>query len=323
MPNRDKILEAFVDRAGWRGARITPLAQDASFRRYLRLEQPGQSALVMDAPPQFEDTKPFIQVSEHLKQLGVRCAAIYFSDIENGFLLIEDLGDSTFTRLLASGENELVLYQHAIEVLVNLHNNHNAAKVDVPAYNFHRLIEESLLFTDWYLPSVQQQPGGNEMRAGFADALTAAHDALPLLEQTLVLRDYHIDNLMLVDGECAVLDYQDALVGSPAYDVVSLVEDARRDIPGHIREAVLETYLAGRPGLDRTAFFQHIAFWGIQRHLKVAGIFTRLWRRDSKSQYLEHVPRVMQFVEGKLQDPGLHAIAAWFKKYNVATSQNE
>jgi aminoglycoside/choline kinase family phosphotransferase len=323
LTDRDKILEAFVDRAGWRGARITPLAQDASFRRYLRLEQPGQSALVMDAPPQFEDTRPFIQVSEHLKQLGVRCAEIYFSDIENGFLLIEDLGDSTFTRLLASGENESVLYQQAIEVLVNLHNNHNAAKVDVPAYNIDRSIEESLLFIDWYLPSVQQQPGSEEMHAGFADALTAAHDALPVLEQTLVLRDYHIDNLMLVDGECAVLDYQDALVGSPAYDVVSLVEDARRDIPGHIREAALETYLAGRPGLDRAAFFRHIAFWGIQRHLKVAGIFTRLWRRDNKSQYLEHVPRVMQLVEGKLQDPGLHAIATWFKKYNVATSQNE
>jgi aminoglycoside/choline kinase family phosphotransferase len=317
MPDRNCLKKRFLADAGWGACTVTPMAQDASFRHYSRITGNGKSALLMDAPPEHEDIRPFIAVSEHLARLGIRCPNIYQADVDSGFLLLEDLGMDTFTKLLYDGHNELSLYHKARSVLVKLHNHVDATRIALPRFGSDAQLDEISLFTDWYLPAVRGRTTGSDEKLQLVNTWKSISDLLPDIDATLVLRDFHVDNLMMVNGDCAVLDYQDALLGSPAYDLVSLLEDARRDIPAGIRDESVDSYLQSCPGLGRDEFLAHIAFWGAQRHFKVAGIFTRLWLRDDKPDYLDHLPRVMKLLARNLQHPLMQPLLHWFAQCEI------
>ncbi|MGD9617308.1 MAG: aminoglycoside phosphotransferase family protein [Alphaproteobacteria bacterium] len=324
---RRTALDRFLAAAGWAGIAPAMLAGDASFRRYYRLTDAGRRAVLMDAPPPMEDVGPFIAVAEILRDLGLSAPEIYAEDRRHGFLLIEDFGDDVYTRLLARGADESALYALAIDTLAALHRAvAERGWPALPPYDETRLLDEAALLADWYAPSVL---GGALPDAARDDYLARWREilpfaALPLGAQngpTLVLRDYHVDNLMLLPGRpgvraCGLLDFQDAVCGPASYDVVSLLEDARRDVPGDLGAAMTKRYLASFPQIDRAAFARSAAILAAQRNCKIIGIFTRLWRRDGKPAYLAHIPRVWRLLEDDLgREKALRPIADWLDRH--------
>ncbi len=315
---RDNLRREFLARHRWSDARIQPLTPDASFRRYLRLRKNGATSMLMDAPPPEENIGQFVAVTRHLADLGVRVPAILAFDQSSGFLLLEDLGDHTFTRLLAEGHDQDALYRQAIDVLTHIARQREAAAaIDLPIYDTEIALSEANLLLDWYIPARREQAVAARARDEFRRIWTEILTALPPLPPVLVLRDYHIDNLMLCGGggECAVLDYQDAVIGSPAYDLVSLLEDARRDVPPTLADDMTQHYLAHNRDMDADHLRQHWIVWGAQRHCKVAGIFVRLWLRDGKDAYLRHLPRVMKLLRRNLRQPEMEAMRRWLEDH--------
>ena len=319
--DRDAARRAFADAAGWGNAPETALPADASFRQYYRLNRAdGTSTLIMDAPPDKEDVHPYIAVDEHLVSLGLSAPRILARDTEQGFLLLEDFGDGTFTNLFATGEADGPLYDLATDALIALHRAAGVAALDVPPYDMDVLLREALLLPDWLYPALTGHACLPEVRDAYARAWRAVFDSLPPVPDTLVLRDYHVDNLMRLDDRtgaaaCGLLDFQDALIGPRAYDLVSLLEDARRDIDVDIIARCRARYSAGMGTLleDEDAFDRWYRALGAQRHAKVAGIFTRLMKRDGKPKYLIHIPRVVRLLRRHLETaPDLAPVAAWF-----------
>ena len=320
--SREQQRQTFINQNGWHNARISALTQDASFRRYFRLIDSGNHAMLMDAPPDKEDVLPFISIATHLDEIGVRAPRILASNIEEGFVLLEDMGDNTFTRLLAQGDDESTLYTRAIDTLAVIHQNSRChvtttSDYQIPPYDFQHTCQEVLLFPQWYMAATNQKPVNADSEREFIDLWQQAFSALPDIGTTLVLRDYHVDNLMMYHNECVVLDFQDALTGSPAYDVVSLLEDARRNISDKVIRQSYQRYIESQARMNLSDFADHYAFWGAQRHCKVAGIFTRLWLRDDKPHYLTHLPRVLRLMFQSLEHPNLAQLKKWFEKQGV------
>lgn len=315
-----KIIDGFLAAQGWGEAARDPLPGDASFRRYVRLRRSGGTALLMDAPPEREDVRPFVSIARLLARLGFSAPAILGEDPANGLLLIEDFGDDTYTRLLKRGRDEAALYRLAVDLLIDLHRKFLPEDgAGIPRYDDQRLLAEAALLTDWFLPAAAGKPISADERGDYLalwQSLFAAARAAP---ETLVLRDYHIDNLMLVAGRrgiasCGVLDFQDAVIGPASYDLVSLLEDARRDIAPDLAKAMYARYLDAFPKSDRAAFAASYAILGAQRSAKIVGIFTRLCVRDGKPVYLRHIPRVWRLLENDLKHPALGALRAWFDR---------
>ena len=326
MTDRARRLDAFLETAGWGGARRVALAGDASFRRYLRLDDGPRRAVLMDAPPSCEDTRAFAALARHLRRIGLSAPEIHAEDARNGFLVIEDLGDATYTRILnggtGQGPDEPTLYALAVDVLIHLHRlaPDDAVPAGLAPYDDGPLIDEANLLIDWTLPAMSGRPAADEARRSYAAAWRATFPTLHAQPRTLVLRDYHVDNLMWLAGRngiaaCGLLDFQDALAGPPAYDLMSLLQDARRDIDPGLADAMLARYRAAIPGLDRRGFDNSYAILAAQRHAKVIGIFTRLGQRDGKPDYLIHIPRVWRLLEAALCHPSLAPVAAWFESH--------
>jgi aminoglycoside/choline kinase family phosphotransferase len=244
---------------------------------------------------------------------------VFAADEDAGLLLIEDFGDDTFTRVLAQGGDEAALYDLAVDLLAALHEIPRADAVPgwLPPYDDELLLGEAALFTDWYMPAALGEPTPPELRAEYLGLWRAALAPAHAVPQTLVLRDYHVDNLMLLRDRpgvaaCGLLDFQDAVAGAGAYDFVSLVGDARRGLGAGVAARAQARYLERFPGLDRAAFEAAAAVLGAGRAAKIIGIFTRLWQRDGKPAYLSHIPRVWQLLESDLGHPALAPLRAWF-----------
>ena len=319
MTDRNAAIAAFLAQAGWAGAERSTLAGDASFRRYDRIQLNDQVAVLMDAPPPQEDVRPFIRIAEHLTGLGLSAPRILARDEDLGLLLLEDLGDGTYTRLLAQNHNEESLYGLAMDVLAHMHAHPHSLPENLPAYDEARLLAEASLLTDWYYPAIFGRELDPAVRAGYLDIWRSLVPLARVLPDTLVLRDFHVDNLMLLprDGlsACGLLDFQDAVSGPPAYDPMSLLEDARRDIDPALIARMKDRYLAHFPDLDRHAFARSWSVLAAQRHAKVIGIFTRLSRRDGKDGYLVHIPRVWRLLQQACQAPDLLPLAQWLDEH--------
>lgn len=318
MDKRQEQQITFLENAGWASSKIELLAADASFRSYHRVKLNDRLAVLMDAPPPEEDIRPFVKISKYLSQLGFSAPQIYAEDERRGFLLLEDLGDSTYTRVFATGGDEEMLYELAIDTLVQLHEMSSASTVpnDTPPYDLSRLMAETSLFADWYLTAVGISLSG-DARSSFDDVWRSAFSQVADKQETLVLRDYHVDNLMWLPhrtgiARCGLLDFQDALVGARAYDLMSLIEDARRDVPLTRADKLIARYLNACGDIDEKTLRQDIAILGAGRHAKVIGIFTRLAERDGKLQYLEHIERVWGLLENSLRHPALADVQNWF-----------
>ncbi len=297
---------AFLDAHGWGGAQILPVAGDASFRRYFRAMQHGRQAILMDAPPPHENPRPFIAIAEWLVERDFAAPAILACDLDQGLVLIEDFGDVRLRETVDAAPNdELSLYAPAIDLLVRLHE-HPAAPV--PGYDRAVLKREAGLFVEWYCPAVGIAPD----LAGWDAAWEAVFDHAIAETPVTVLRDYHAENLMLVGParSLGLLDFQDALAGHPAYDLVSLLQDARRTVDPTVEAAMLERYRAAADTGD--AFMNAYHVLGAQRNAKILGIFTRLWKRDGKPHYAALCPRVWTYLERDLAQPVMAPVAAWF-----------
>jgi aminoglycoside/choline kinase family phosphotransferase len=318
---REQKITDFLDKAGWSDADRKPLAGDASFRRYDRLKGPHGDAVLMDAPPPEEDIRPFVQVAHILTDAGLAAPEILAEDSEAGLLLLEDLGDAIYTRVLANGEDEQKLYLPAIDALVALHQAGTPG--DLPAYDDDLLLFEASLLTDWFMPLA-----GLELSdQGRDDYVNLWRNLLPLARQMpdgIVLRDYHADNLLWLPERHGIqrvgqLDFQDAVIGPVTYDLVSLLEDARRDVAPDTVAAAIDHYLEQFPGIDRDTFLASYAVMGAQRNLKILGIFCRLLTRDGKAGYQDYMPRVWGHVATDLQHPALAQLEVWLDRWIPAS----
>ena len=267
MAERTQAIADFLGAAGWAAVEPTMLAGDASFRRYYRLIDGERRAVLMDAPPPHEDVRSFVQVAGMLRRHGLSAPEIFAEDRELGLLLIEDFGDDTYTRLIARGADEAELYTLAVDTLVALQRAVTTAP-DLPPYDEDRLLAEAALLTEWYAPEMLGAPLSTDLREEYSALWREALALAALPGPTLVLRDYHVDNLMLLPGRdgvrrCGLLDFQDALAGPAGYDLVSLLEDARRDVPTALSAAMTERYLAAFPGIDRGGFRAGQALIGV------------------------------------------------------------
>ena len=316
MSERAAAIDAFLATSGWGKAARRPLAGDASFRRYDRIDDGERRAVLMDAPPEHEDVRPFVAIARYLAGRGYSAPAIIAADEDAGLLLLEDLGDDIYTRVLARRAREEPLYAAAVDLLVDLHGA-PVEGISVPPYDDAKLREETDLLIDWFLPAVTAEATADDARAAYHAAWDEVLPWVRAVPETLVLRDYHADNLIWLperDGvrRAGLLDFQDAVIGPVAYDLVSLLEDARRDVAPATVEAMLARYLAHRPETGRDAFLAAYAVLGAQRNAKIVGIFTRLWKRDGKPAYLDYLPRVWRLLEHDLDHPALAPVRRWF-----------
>ena len=303
---------AFLAAHGWDDADIRPLAGDASFRRYFRVRRGGTSAVLMDAPPDKEDVRPFVAVAEWLHSVGLSAPEILARDVGQGLLLLGDFGDFRLREFLDDDPSrERELYELATDLLIHLHRQ--PPMPGLLAQGLDQWLEELALFTDWYCPALGLAVDAEGYRRAWTKALEPV--SCDGLGPVTVLRDYHAENLMLVDGgegvrRFGLLDFQDALVGHPAYDLASVLEDARRDVPPAIEQAMVARYVAAMGASER---FER-AYWALaaQRNTRILGVFTRLWKRDGKPRYKDFQPRMWGLLERDLSHPALAAVRGWF-----------
>ncbi|HET9629628.1 MAG TPA: phosphotransferase [Novosphingobium sp.] len=303
-----EIVEPFLRRSGWAGAAIEPLPGDASFRRYFRLRNGDRSAMLMHAPPPNEDPAPFLRAARWLEDAGLRPPRILDEQAAQGLVLLEDFGDVRMRDYLDDWPaDELEVYTAAVDTLTALHR---VPPGPFTAYSLSEYQREAKLFIDWYCPALNLYVDGKGWAEAWEQALT------PLLGRqrpgVTVLRDYHAENIMLLGAlhKQGLLDFQDALVGHPAYDLVSLLQDARRDVSPELEEQMLQYYCRG--AADPATFRADYARLGAQRNAKIVGIFVRLWKRDGKPRYLDLIPRVWSLLERDLAHPALAPVSAWF-----------
>ncbi|MEK9968053.1 MAG: phosphotransferase [Ferrovibrio sp.] len=317
MPDRAALAQDFLQRAGWGKAVRSKLAGDASFRKYERLDRSGEPAVLMDAAPPQEDVRPFLRIARHLASLGYSAPRVLAEDTGHGFLLLEDLGDDLFARLVQQGTDETQLYEATIDFLLDLHRH--PAPADLAPYDEPRLIDEAELFVDWYLPALtgRETPANIRQAFRFLWGMLAPQVGMESHPERriLVLRDFHAENLIWLPqrsgaARLGLLDFQDAVAGHPAYDLVSLLEDARRDVSPDLAEQMLRRYIAGS-GANDAEFRRAYAILGAQRNIRIIGIFTRLWKRDGKPQYQAFMPRMWGLVERDLAHPALTDLRGW------------
>ncbi|HET9067805.1 MAG TPA: phosphotransferase [Amaricoccus sp.] len=316
---RAEEISDFLAREGWGWAERTPLAGDASARRYERLRRGFQRAILMDmAPGSGLDIRPFLAVTAWLRAGRFSAPEVLGADRVRGLALIEDLGDDLFATLSAAQPSrEPALYHAAVEALAEIQGRPPPGE-DVgwspPPYDLAFLMREVRLVPEWYLPAATGAAVPAELAAAY-DALLEPALAAVAVPRVAVLRDYHAENLIWLprrrgNARVGLLDYQDMLIGHPAYDLMSLIEDARRDVSPALRPALLERYLE-LTGVDAEAFRAEAALLAAQRNLKILGLFTRLCRRDGKPRYLAYLPRVWANLTAELAHPALAPIAAF------------
>ncbi len=294
--DRSQLRADWVRRVtGKAGSPIVPASTDASFRSYWRVRDVDNSPILMDAPPQREDIGAWLMIADRLRTGGLHAPAVYASDLTNGFILMEDLGDRTYLPALDDDSVE-ALYGDAIDALFIMQRD--LSTQELPTYDSRRLRQELDLLPQWFVRKhlgVTPQLGGD-------DTLEAAFHTLceGALEQPRVFvhRDYHSRNLLITEQNSpGIIDFQDAVRGPIAYDLVSLLRDCYIEWPEERVQEWVERYrlrlaAAGLTQADRVTFLRWFDWMGVHRHLKVLGIFSRLWYRDGKRQYLDDLPRV-------------------------------
>lgn len=302
----------FLEACGWAAARIEPLAGDASFRRYFRVIGDGRSAVLMDAPPPHEDPRPYAAVAEWLVSVGLSAPRILAQDLDKGLLLLADFGDARLRETLDEDPTrERELYELATDVLIHLHGH--PPMPGLPAHGLETWLEELMLFPDWYCAALELTVDVDGYRAAWTEALApVASDGLG---PVTILRDYHAENVMLIGGRDGIahlglLDFQDARAGHPAYDLASVLEDARRDVPETIERDMMDRYMAAT---GHGEVFE-LAYWSLaaQRNTRILGVFTRLLKRDHKPQYTAFQPRMWGLLERDLASTQLAPVREWF-----------
>ena len=350
-PAREAEICAFLDKSGWQGATRAHLTGDASHRHYERLTHRAHgAALLMDAPPDphdaplapgqksygeiahlADDCLPFVAIGKYLKARGFSAPEIFAFDIHKGLILLEDLGDASFGPLIASSDDPgamaAMLYEQAILTLAEVHAIPVPQKLpvaagldfDLPPFDGPALHIETELLLDWYAPTMLGTQIPQDERTAFHEIWDRLISLTSVGDPVLIQRDYHSPNLIwLAEREglarVGMIDFQDGMRGSRAYDVASLLQDARRDVPEALEQELLETYLKHSPEIDREQFLTTYAILATQRVSKIIGIFCRLWKREGKDAYLKHLPRQWAYLDRNLAHPALSDYAEWIHR---------
>ena len=312
---REELCQSFLDKNGWGMANRTVLAGDASFRTYERLIQNGKTTVLMNSPLS-ENPDKFVFITHLLEETGLHPPCILAQDLENGFLLLEDFGDNTFSKLLKDGFNEFELYKKGVDTLITLHKNIKLPKTGIIEHNFDRMMFEVSLLINWFGKYMVKGGLSDQACTEFKKIWTPLLNQLEKLPKTLTLLDYHADNLMITpSGDCGVLDYQDARLCSAVYDLMSLLEDERRIVSPTVRQDLINYYFQARPDIDTPFVRSSLPVVAMQRHTKVIGIFTRLCLRDNKKKYLDMIPLVWKLTETHLDNPIFTDYKRWLDKY--------
>jgi N-acetylmuramate 1-kinase len=349
-------LDHFLAATDYADAAARYLQGDASTRAYARLVLPDRTAILMDAPRQpdgppirdgkpystlahlAEDVTPFVAVGVALRERGLSAPAIYAFDLAQGLLLLEDLGDRVFTSEAASGRPLGELYGAAVDVLLALSTQpplmwlpiEGHAAYALPAFDDDAMLTEALLLVDWYWPALHGRPVPDDVQADFIALWQPLLREAAQADRGWVLRDFHSPNLMWLPERAGIrrvglLDFQDALAGPAAYDLVSLLQDARLDVPETLEAELLDRYCAARgarePHFSSDEFRTLYATLGAQRSSKILGIFARLAKRDGKRGYLSHLPRVARYLARNLSHPALAGLRAWTMRELPAADQ--
>jgi hypothetical protein len=347
MSDRETEIREFLRQAGWGEARQQAFPGDASTRSYRRLFRGDETAVLMNAPAQAEapacppDASPeerealgynalarlagpnlaaFAGLTETLTSRGFSAPRILAANLEAGLLLLEDLGDDLFARAIPAGADEHTLYAHAVDTLAAIYRCSFPSELDaqggqwtVMDYDTPALLAETELLLDWFVARHAGRDVTDAVRADWRHVWTQALASLPETAPGLALRDYHAENLLWLpdrDGPArtGLIDYQDALFAHPAYDLVSLLEDARRDVPEDIQSTMKDRFFTAAHLADRDAFEAAYALLGAQRNAKILGIFVRLAVRDGKPKYLDLLPRVAGHLLTDLSHPALSEV---------------
>ncbi|MEQ8404515.1 MAG: phosphotransferase [Oceanicaulis sp.] len=346
---RDLARADFITAAGWGGARVDPFPGDASTRRYFRLFKDDATALIMDAPSGSEapacpagatpqeraqlgynaqarlagnNTAAFAAIAQALSARGFSAPKIYEADVGAGFLLIEDLGDDLFARVIPDRAHEGGLYAHAVETVAALQRASIEREPEafghawrIQDYDRTALQTEADLFLDWYAAKRCGAEITEAVRRDWHGAWAKVFPVLDAHAPGLVMRDYHAENLIWrpereAEARVGLLDFQDALFGHPAYDLVSLLEDARRDVPGDLHKPLADRFFDRAMLSDREAFDAAYDVLAAQRNAKILGIFVRLVRRDNKPRYEQFMPRVARNFVKDIANPALAPLKA-------------
>lgn len=353
------IIHDFLASQGWGGenSTLSYLQGDASARRYARLQMDtGERAILMDSPRQpdgppirdgkpysriarlAEDVRPFAAMASALQSSGFSTPHIYARNFENGLLLIEDFGDAVFGAEVSRGADQRALWQRGIRTLAALRNSTPAkdlvlpdgSSYQIPEFDLAALLIECELLVDWYWPLLDRAPVPAEARSDFIHLWSSVAARILSQPKGLMLRDYHSPNLIALPDRASprdtgLIDFQDALQGPWAYDVVSLLQDARIDVPPDLEHDLFEEYVrlvaAADPGFDPSLFGFAYSALGAQRNTKILGIFARLAKRDGKHQYLAHIPRIWGYLERSLSHPDLRGLRAWYDTHLPANAR--
>jgi len=355
VSDREELLETFLATAGWREARRTFLQGDASLRRYERLKLNDKDVVLMDWPAGpdapvasghsaysklahlAEDVRPFVAVGNHLTDLGLRAPEIIASDLIHGFLLLEDLGSADFGSVIDKGHGPAGealddMYRAGMNVLVALQQagapdalpvgdgtTHTVPFFDDGIYRI-----ETAMSLDWYLPVVMGREASAGLRAEYEAIWTALWPLIEAGPRTLFLRDFHSPNILWQStgdnlARVGLIDYQDALIGSRAYDPVSFLQDARRDVPAERETAMRAYYIERMNGIDAAFDSQEFeaayAVLGAERALRLMGLWPRLLKRDSKPHYMAHMARTQDYLRRNLEHPALRELAQFVETH--------
>lgn len=295
---------------------LRTVSGDASFRRYFRLPLAQGALIAVDAPPDKENSRPFVAIARALRAHGVHVPEVVAVDFDQGFMLLEDLGDVLLRQRLEAGSADR-LYTQAMHTLLHLQGCSEVPGHALPPYDRQRLLDEMCLLRDWFVARYLALELDTAQQAVLANAFALIAASVQAQPQVFVHRDYHSRNLMLLpDGEIGVIDFQDAVTGPITYDLVSLLRDAyvvwpAADVTRWVRRfaQLLRAERRLAPGVDDAMFQRWFDWMGAQRHLKVVGIFARLSLRDGKHAYLEDIPRVYDYLLAELQPyPDLRAL---------------
>lgn len=312
--DRRKALETWLVQVLGADFKLTTASADASFRRYFRVHMPDHTLIAMDAPPPQEDCRPFVAIAKLLQAAGLNVPRILAQDLSQGFLLLSDLGDTTYLSLLQQHQRNTLgdqikaeavcskLYEEATSALVQLQQA--TCPNVLPAYDAGLLNREMQLFPDWYVAQHLSTTLSDSDQKVLTQTFALLTQNILVQTQVYVHRDYHSRNLMVCDAGSnpGILDFQDAVEGPITYDLVSLLKDAYIAWP---EEVVLDLAIrfwqkARKAGLqvpeDFAVFYRDFEWMGVQRHIKVMGIFARLYHRDGKDGYLKDMPTVLQYL---------------------------
>lgn len=328
--SRAPVRAEFLARTGWDKAALSAVGEDSAFRRYFRLQTgEGRTAILMEAVPDGSayvtpghNMKDFIRISKYMRGLGLRAPEIFETDLQEGYLLLEDFGSTSFKIALDNGTDRTELYALATDVLKFLREKAKAGEIALPEYYASHVHTGRRRLVDWFMPVQKGAPNPDGLVEEYLAVWDGIEKSLPPVPQGFLHIDYHFENLMWMPeradkDRCGILDFQGAMTGPVPYDLANLLEDARVDVPQDLRRAMLDRFCAGMSPDEEQNFRNWYRVLATQFHCRVLGQFIRLAVRDGKPRYLQHLPRVAGYIAEGLKDPVLSPLKAWLDHHGV------